>query len=80
MVYMALGDPDLTRTSLGPAGERRTWIYAGLIGEEKGSGAHFRTTGDLIWGSPFRTEAYDRLRVVFVANRVIEIETVAREP
>lgn len=80
MVYMALGTPDLTRTTLGPEGERVTWIYAGRIREEDGSGAAFRTTNDLIWGSPFRRQAYDRLRVVFVANEVIEIETVAREP
>ena len=78
MVYMALGEPLGERVMLTDEGERTVWIYAGLIGEDDSESAPFRTTSDLIWGSPLRRQAYDRLQVVFKNNEVIRIHLLPR--
>ena len=78
MVYMALGEPLDRRALSTEEGERAVWIYAGLIGEEDSRGVPFRTTSDLIWGSPLQREAYDRLLVVFKNNEVVRIHPLPR--
>ncbi len=78
MVYMALGEPLGERVMLTDEGERAVWIYAGLIGEDDSESAPFRTTSDLIWGSPLQREAYDRLLVVFKNNEVVRIHPLPR--
>ncbi len=78
MVYMALGEPRDSRREPAIRGERVIWTYAGLIDDSPDARAPFRTTNDLIWGSPFRRNAYDRLYVAFLNDSVVAIETVRR--
>ncbi len=80
MVYMALGEAREQRQIMTADGERTVWTYAGLIRETDDGKAPFRTTSDLIWGSPFRKQAYDHLQVVFEDGEVTGIHTFPRRP
>lgn len=78
MVYMALGNPARVEQPDGDAGESFTWVYKGRIQTESGEEDRFKTTNDFIWGSPFVRQAYDRLRVEFLQNEVVTIQTIPR--
>jgi hypothetical protein len=77
---MALGEPREQRRIMIAAGERTVWTYSGLIVEPDDGKTLFRTTNDLIWGSPFRRQAYDFLQVVFTDGEVTGMQAYPRNP